>query len=470
MSTEKFRRELRQEAEQWWQEGLIDAGLYERLCERYQLRSLEGDASQRFTAILLGLGSILLGLAAITFVAANWQVWPRPVRLALLLGLFWAVNAAGFYLWRKPASRSQRFGHGLLLMGGLLLGANLGLMSQMFHQSGQLYALFWVWGLGVVVMAYGLRLASLGVLAWVLLQLGYWLGWSNSLWGGSLSDSAWSLAIQHMPLVTALLFVPLAYRCRSRWLFWLASGTVAMSISMNTLSLFNSSESAMGWAVPVAFLLPPALLWSYSSSLWRRASDPFVPIARSLALWCLGISFSLFAFQAVWETAKPDSVGFTNWHLVADVIVLIIVTGLGWFQIAQESRQFQSGRHFDRLLHSGTIAGMLLLAFGLLYCSFNWVTLGSLGVLASNLLLFGLAIGLIRDGLALGSRGAFWGGMGLLVLDIICRMLEYNTGLLLKSLVFALCGIGIIAAGIWFERNSLSSHASTHRSTEEKPL
>jgi uncharacterized membrane protein len=148
-------------------------------------------------------------------------------------------------------------------------------------------------------------------------------------------------------------------------------------------------------------------------------------------------------------------------------VILTIVAGWGWLQLA---REFRLAGYRDRMLHSGTIAGMLLLAFGLLYCHFTWSPLGSLGIVAFNLLLFGLAVGLIRDGLALGSRDAFWGGMGLLVLGIICRMLEYDTGLLLKSLVFALCGAGIIAAGLWFERNAHSSHTLPHGSTEEKPL
>jgi cyanate permease len=80
-----------------------------------------------------------------------------------------------------------------------------------------------------------------------------------------------------------------------------------------------------------------------------------------------------------------------------------------------------------------------------------------------------LAVGLIRDGLALGERSPFWGGMVLLVLGIISRMLEYNTGLLLKSIVFALCGVGIIAAGLWFERN-VKPHQSSLPSASQETL
>ncbi|MEO1593528.1 MAG: DUF2157 domain-containing protein, partial [Cyanobacteria bacterium J06632_22] len=171
----KFRQQLRQEAEQWRQDGWIDTELYQRLAERYHFTHLEPSANGRFVAILLGLGGILLGLGIITFVAANWQVWPRSFRVALLMALFIGVNVGGFYLWQHSALR--RLGHGLLLTGGLVLGANMALMSQMFHQSGQAYELYFVWGLGVALMAYSLRLVSLGVLAWGVLAVGYGNWW-----------------------------------------------------------------------------------------------------------------------------------------------------------------------------------------------------------------------------------------------------------------------------------------------------
>ncbi len=92
MVSEKFRYQLRQEVEQWQAEGLINQQLYETITHRYQFSALETSARNRFVMILLGLGSVLLGLAVITFVAANWQVWSRGVRVVLLLSLFVGVN------------------------------------------------------------------------------------------------------------------------------------------------------------------------------------------------------------------------------------------------------------------------------------------------------------------------------------------------------------------------------------------
>lgn len=454
MVTEKFRRQLRQEAEKWWSEGLIDANLYEQLADRYQLRTLERDASHRFIAILMGLGSILLGLAAITFVAANWQVWSRPVKVLLLMSLFLGVNAAGFYLWRQPARLrgQQRLGQGLLLLGALLLGANLALLSQMFHQSGNFYELVLVWGLGVIVMAYSLRLTSLGVLAWILIALGYGSGWLSRSFGEGLS--LWELLIQHMPLAAGGLFIPLAYQCRSKVLFALGGGLVAASLGFNFLALWNTSLST-GWIVAIAFALPPALLWSYSSRIWRSTQtvDPFQSTARNLALWCLSINLFILAFRSWWDPSLNNFVDRPwEWYPLLDGVILAGITGLGWLQLRQDWQQ--GGWPRDRVLHSLTIGLVILIMAVCLIVNFELSPLLGIGVLLLNGMLFLLAVGLIRDGLALGDRGRFWGGMVLLVLGIISRMLEYDTGLLLKSIGFGLCGVGIIAAGLWFERRS----------------
>lgn len=475
MASEKFRRQLHHESEQWRSEGLIDAALYERLAERYQFDRLEGEASNRFVAILIGLGAVLLGLGAVTFVAANWQVWPRTFKAILLFSCFVGVNAAGFYLWRKPSTHGgqQRLGQGLLLLGALLLGANLGLMSQMFHQSGNWYELLLVWGLGVAAMAYSLRLAPLGVLALILVCLGYAVSWgSSSIWR---EISGTSLVIQHLPLVVSLVFVPLAYWCRSRVIFGLSAIAIAVSLTFN---LKPYTAWSVGWILAIAFVLPPALLWSYSTDLWQipprgrqRLSsrfspsggaahlDAFQPISRSLAVWFLSILFFVFAFRGWWDSnPSNDAIRLQDWSWfpLIDAVILAIVAGLGWFQLQS---QFRLGHPQERRINSGAIAVFLLVTALLLIAHTSLIQVSVLLVLAFNAMLFLLALGLIGDGLALAHRSTFWGGMVLLILGIISRTLEYDTGLLLKAIVFAVCGVGVILAGLRFERKTHASRS-----------
>ena len=465
MVTEKFRRQLRQESEKWWSEGLIDAALYDRLSDRYQLQSLEKDASNRFITILMGLGGILLGLAVLTFVAANWQAWSRGFKMTLLLSLLIGINAAGFYLWRSPSFKNsqktsyQRLGQGLLLLGALTLGANLALMSQMFHKSGTFYELLLVWGLGVAMMAHGLRLVSLSILSLILISMGY--GLSCLSWVSGQASLPLQLLVMHMPLAISLIFIPLAHWSRSRVLFGFSAILIAAALILNLVPLSLQDAPASGWIMAIAFTLPPAMLWSYTSKLWQFSRSPrlaltpqpdaFSPIARKLSIAFLSFSLYLFSFAGGWQgsTFASSSGALVNWQPLIDALLLGIVTGLGWLELLQEKRR---SRFQEKFLNSSVMAAMLGLMAGVFILHFEIHSIANLATFIFNILLFLLAIGLIRDGLALSDRQSFWVGMSLLVLGILSRMLEYDTGLLLKSVAFALCGVGVILSGLWFER------------------
>ena len=69
------------------------------------------------------------------------------------------------------------------------------------------------------------------------------------------------------------------------------------------------------------------------------------------------------------------------------------------------------------------------------------------------LLLFAVDIGLIQSGLANSDRGDFWLGLGLLTSRIMIWFLMTQNDLMTKALLFIVCGIGVIAIGLWFERN-----------------
>ncbi len=464
MVSEKFRHQLRQEAEQWRAEGLINAELYRQLEERYQLDSLEMAARNRFIGIFMGLGGILLGLGAIAFVAANWQVWSRDFRVMLLLSVFIGVNAAGFYLWRiAPLSRAkinteipsqsgwqQRLGQGLLLLGAILLGTNMALMAQMFHIGGSLYELYFVWGLGVLAMAYSLRLTSLGVLAIILIGWGYWLGvfdWNSK------QDISWLQGlIQHAPLAGSLLFIPLAYWCRSRAIFVL--GAIAVIFTLLT-SIGQVLDIAPGFLWAIAFALPPALLWGYDDrnfpTLRRRM---FQPIARGLALAFLSIFFYFSSFN--WWSDSPiqpvEIAELLSWPTRIDIIFLGALAIWEWLSLARREKKDRA--RSSAILSADAIAGFIAIATLTPIWHLSVHPIPELAVYIFNVLLFFLAACLIREGLSLGSRLSFWGGMLLLTLQILSRTIEYDTDLILKALAFFACGIAVIAAGLWFERYS----------------
>jgi uncharacterized membrane protein len=443
MLSDKFRRQLRQEAEQWRTEGLIDDSVYEQLSKRYQFSDIEAADRNRFVAILLGLGSIFLALGILAFVGANWQQWSRALRVTLLLSGFVGINTAGFYLWRRPkAGWQRRLGQSLLLLGALLLGLNMALMSQMFHHNGLLYQLFLLWGLGVLAMAYCLRLTVLGMLSAFLIALGYLQGQPEFV---ALGEFSWlRLMVQYMPVLAGLMFIPLAYWCRSRWIFRLALVMIVYSLEASLIRLNILSSS--GWIAAIACALPPALLWGYRDSLWEKrppAGESFKRVARTLAITFLSLLFYVLSWSVLWNTTSvpsPDNASQLPLPLLVDILILSGITIWEWVHLLR------------RVDLTTALVGSLIVTSALVPYWHLSSRIPIIAVLIFNLLLFLLAVGLIREGLARGQRRLFWGGMVLLTLQILSRMLEYNTDLLFKSFVLFLCGLGVIAAGLWFER------------------
>ncbi|AFZ24453.1 putative membrane protein [Cylindrospermum stagnale PCC 7417] len=477
MILDNFQRKLRQEAQLWRDEGLISSSQHQQLADRYQFNKLEAATRERFVFIVIGIGGILLGLGVITFVAANWQTWTREVKFILLMSLFLSTAITGFYTWREPtlakaeAKKSQEgkriLGEALLILSAFILGANLLLMSQIFNVSGSTSELFLAWGLGVLVMAYGLSINSLGVLAIVLVQIGYWIG-LRDLWNGS-SELTWArFVVQHMPLLSWLLFVPLAYFCRSRWIFGMGAIAFATSLQLNLtpLPLLTSGDLAP-WVAPFAFALPSALFWSYDDLLFPTINYRlFQPLARSLALVCFGIFFYLLSFRWQWlplDYGYDSPTNFSNALRSAPIIDLGILSGLAVLQWLYLLRQRNNPPRREVVFTLAVITTFLAFLTVVPFWHQAISRIADLGIFIFNVLLGLLAWGLIQEGLKLRDRRSFWGGMLLFTLQIISRVLEYNTDLLFKSLVFILCGSALISSGLWFERRLSAASSSANK-------
>jgi uncharacterized membrane protein len=491
MASDKFRQQLRQEVERWRSQGIISAEQSQQLAEQYEFAKLDGAARDRFVVVVLGIGSVLLGLGVLTFVAANWQAIPRELKLLLLLTLFVSVNVTGFYFWNQPhlpdrqESERQKLGQGLLLLGSLILGANLALMGQMFHINGSSADLYIVWGLAVLGMAYGLRLTSLGALAILLVGIGYSgiTGWD---WRSNSPSDTVRWVMHQMPLIAGLSFIPLAYWCRSKWVFGLgaiASLSALLVMLFRFAERFPSSSNSYGIWLALIFTLPPAILWSYDDRLWQQLFSRFIPesqpvsepqlafepqlntetqyfrsIAQGLALLCLMVVIYSLSFHYGWEnnqvlaprTAQAGGLMAAGLPFLLNPSLLFFVglTVVQWIYLARPRRLGRWGlRQSD-----GMMLVLLSVIAALTFWHWTVAPISAIATFLANVLLFLLAVALMRDGLAEGQRRSFWSGITLVALQILSRLLEYETALLLKSLVFVLCGVGVIVIGLWFER------------------
>ncbi len=128
------------------------------------------------SSVLAVLGAVLIGFAAMTFVAANWQVMPRIGRLGLLLVALWACYILAGVLFQR---RLEGFAHAAVLGGVGLFGASIMLIAQMYHIDGNPPDAVLTWAAGALLAGVVLRANPALVTAMLLVCL--WSGWQTGL-------------------------------------------------------------------------------------------------------------------------------------------------------------------------------------------------------------------------------------------------------------------------------------------------
>jgi hypothetical protein len=209
----------------------------------------------------LWLGVLLLGSAAVCWVAANWQDMTKVQRFAGIQGLLAACALAaawaGMRLRATPGVRRSIPG-ALLALAGILLGALLALLGQTYQTGADTWELFAWWA--VLLLPWALAAASQAVwLLWVLVlnvAMALWLGERAFDWwmvfGG---PGAASLIVAALNLVLLLAWETAARRWRASTLFG-PRILAALTISVLVVSLMFGDYilRGLGTANGVAWL------------------------------------------------------------------------------------------------------------------------------------------------------------------------------------------------------------------------
>ncbi|GAB3293072.1 hypothetical protein GCM10027511_06760 [Hymenobacter humi] len=138
------RKFLETESPAWVSDGLISEEQRQKLLARYPPEA-------RALGLLPLLGSVLVGLSALSVVAANWQALPAVLRLALMLGSLTGAYAAGAYFLRRG---NPDLGHGLIGLGLILFGASIILTSQLYQLVGYDVSGLVAWVVAGVAVSY----------------------------------------------------------------------------------------------------------------------------------------------------------------------------------------------------------------------------------------------------------------------------------------------------------------------------
>lgn len=174
-----FYHKLQKEIELWLRENIITSEQTDKILSRYHIlkQADEKAGSGKLITTISILGSVLIGVGVILFIASNWSEISRWGKLSIIFSSMIISYVAGFYV-RIERENYPKIGAALILLGFLIFGAGIFLIAQIYHitvhyPNGPL-----MWGLGVLPLAYLLRLKSLLSLSIITLLI--WLGMESS--------------------------------------------------------------------------------------------------------------------------------------------------------------------------------------------------------------------------------------------------------------------------------------------------
>ena len=183
-----YKSRLAGDLDRWIGKGWIEAN------RREDILGDVPDPVKRWTAIgaLAILGAVLLAMAALTFVAANWDAMPRLLRFATVLAALWiSLLGAG----RAFDRGADALGHALAVLGAALFGAAIMLTAQTFNMTSFRNTAVLIWALAALATALAIPSRPVLILATLL----------GGLWGGLeiASDHADTVVWGYLPVWAA---------------------------------------------------------------------------------------------------------------------------------------------------------------------------------------------------------------------------------------------------------------------------
>lgn len=422
----RMKVQLRRLVDTWNRQGIIESDQAARI---YRLHDLENARAVGFWDIFLGfvyiVGAVLIGVGVISFVAFHWSGMNRWLKLTLISLLMAGFYISGFVFWRG-SGKMPRLGHTLTLIGTLVFGANIGLVSQIFHIRGQVENAFLVWAIGAFAAGYllwsspNMVVGCAAMFCWFVSGVSHYLG--GELW--------------YFPLVFVAALVPFIVLKRSNVLLVL----VLLSLCFYVPAFTAGERWGYYFVMSVSGL---SLLY-----IGLGMVDPrFRAGLAGGGLRVLGVflTATVLFFVSFHEIAKEifDEPMVFNWKGMGAGLLVFGLPALAVWLWGLYSRRSEAGT-----VCYYALAGLGSIGLCLLYAIGNAWSMTAF----ANVVLFALAGTMIWKGFSAESRGYFWSAVLLIGVLIFARTVEYRSGLLIKAAVFTGSGIAVVTAGILFER------------------
>ncbi len=381
----------KEQIDQWLREGTITQEQANKmLADSTEYRKEQ--SSNKLVVAISTIGSILLGIGAILFVASNWAVMPNLMKILILVGSTFGAYWAGYY-FKYQRQNLPKVGASLIFLGALLFGATVFLIAQMYNINANSHVLVLIWLIGILPFVYGFSSSPIAGLAALLFYI--WIG---------------------LFVFKGLDF----YRAQGDFfklpVLYLVSGVLMFGIG----ALHYLSEKLKGVArvyrlagIKIAMVSLFFLTFRFFSGFYEHYSF----FSRSL------------------ETSSQFTFGFVLFSILAILLAVIAL-------------MFNPSKSSTNILESSVALG--LTGAALLFFFFHATT--NIYVLLFNLILAGIVfvllfVGYQREDMQIVNTGMFW-----LSALILVRYFDFFWDLLPRSLFFMVGGLILVLGGIALER------------------
>ncbi len=398
-----YAKRLERDLKRWHEKGWVTGEGYRAiLAEQRQGSKLTASAA------LAAIGAVLLGFAAMSFVAANWNEIPRIFRVAMLLAGLWTAHGSAAYLYKREL---PDFAQAAVLTGSLIFGAAVMLVSQMYHiDSGNLPGFMFLWMSGAA--AAGILFRSSLTLGCAMLLAG---AWQIAEWDAMPQEVKWHF----LPVWAAL----------TGLIAWNRSG----------MGLHVAAAVLTAWIVHIEFALPShpyAIVAALGAAGVLAAAGVMATATSSFArqIAIRAIPYAIIVCFGGLLPQDPD----TNAPAIEAVLAIAAGIGLASLMLNQTAGRLQQ---IAPTLFSYALAVSL---YGLFIVQFWWKMPLDNTITIAALTLAVLA-GALICGIQVRSRLVMWLAYGGIVAEIVTLYLEKLGNLINTSLFFLVMGVAIIA-------------------------
>jgi len=407
-TTRRFRATLAQEITQWQQEGLIGSDLAGSLFSRYPV----ANQGSRLVTIALIVGAVLVGLGVILFVGSNWEHMARILKVVVVIGAILSSYIGAWYFKYEPGNR-PKLGSALMLLGSLLYGAGIWLISQIFNFDTTLSQGLFLWAAGTVAVTLVTKSQPNAILMALLVP-----AWNLSQYNFT-HDSSYIPIGSIFPFIGSMI--------AAMWISAKVRSRAATYVLLLGALIWVGALSGTFWAGMIVF---GAFL--FASHLWLRDKSDLL---AGPFLYMGAVSGLIGGLMATFDKSGTDIL-VSQFNLA----VLMALAIVPCFKVAEQ-----------RTAHQAELLGCL--GFAIASPLISHFTGDLLKASFGNLMLLAMLVSLVVAGARLHKGALVNIAIVFGVIDIICRYFDMFYSMLDRSMFFVFGGIVLICAGAIAERN-----------------